>query len=148
MLRSALIGLIAGQRSLTPLALLVGAARDGRLPYRPAVYALLRNPLVAGGALLLAAAEMAGDKMETAPDRTVKRGLAVRFITSAFTGAVLAPRGRAQMGALVAVAAAMSSAYAGLALRKAAMRRYGQVPTGFVEDGMMVAGGLAITGVR
>jgi uncharacterized membrane protein len=145
MLRSALIGLVAGQRSLTPLAVLAGAARDGRLTGHPAANALLRNPLVATGAVALAAAEMAGDKMETAPDRTVKRGLAVRFITAAFSGAVLAPRGQAKLGALVAVATAMASAPVGLALRKRAMRDYGQTPTGFVEDAAMLAGGLAIS---
>ena len=39
----------------------------------------------------------------------------------------------------------MASAYAGLALRKKAMRAYGQVPTGAIEDAVVLAGGLAVT---
>lgn len=144
MLRSALIGLVAGQRSLTPLALLAGAARDGKLSGHPAAITLLRNPLVATGAVALAGAEIAGDKMKSAPDRTVKRGLAVRFVTAAFSGAVLAPRGQAPLGALVAVATAMASAPVGLALRKRTMRHFGQTSTGFVEDAVMLAAGTAI----
>ena len=144
-LRSALIGLVAGQRSLTPLAVLAGAARDGLLPEAPRATALLSNPLIATGAVALAGLEMAGDKMESAPDRTVKRGLAVRIITSAFAGAVLASRGKGALGAATAITAAMASAYAGLALRKKAMRAYGQVPTGAIEDAVVLAGGLAVT---
>ena len=83
--------------------------------------------------------------MDSAPDRTVKRGLAVRVMTSAFAGAVLAPRGKGALGAATAVTAAIASAYAGLALRKKAMRDYGQVPTGVVEDAVVLAGGLAVT---
>ena len=64
MLRSALIGLVAGQRSLTPLAVLAGAARDGLLPDAPRATRLLGNPLIASGAVALAGLEMAGDKMD------------------------------------------------------------------------------------
>ena len=46
--------------------------------------------------------------------------------------------------AAVAVAVAIASSYAGLALRKRAMRRFGQTATGFVEDAALVAGGFAI----
>ena len=120
-------------------------ARDGLLPEAPRATALLSNPLIATGAVALAGLEMAGDKMESAPDRTVKRGLAVRIITSAFAGAVLAPRGKGALGAATAITAAMASAYAGLALRKKAMRAYGQVPTGAIEDAVVLAGGLAVT---
>ena len=56
-LRSALIGLVAGQRSLTPLAVLAGAARDGLLPEAPRATALLSNPLIATGAVALAGLE-------------------------------------------------------------------------------------------
>ncbi|GGA00803.1 hypothetical protein GCM10019071_34330 [Sphingobium fuliginis] len=86
---------------------------------------------------------MAGDKMKTAPDRTVSIGLAVRSVNAAYAGAALAPRDKRVLGAVIAVGAALTSSHAGLAARKWSMRRYGQVPTGFVEDAIVFGSGLA-----
>ncbi len=144
MLRSILIGIIAGQRAMTPLSIVAGEAAKGRLGADMPGAALLSHPLGRSAAVTLAAAEMAGDKMKTAPDRTVIAGLAARTLTSAFAGAALATPETRKRGAVLAVAAALASSYAGLALRKRAMRRYGQTATGFVEDAALVAGGLAV----
>ena len=148
MLRSILIGLIAGQRAMTPLAALAGAARRGALPYDNLPSRIMANPVIAAGGVALAAAEIAGDKMKTAPDRTVFLGLLARTITSGFAGAALAPPKRQLAGAAIGIAAAVGSSYAGLAARKWAMRRWGRVPTGFVEDAIVTAAGSAITNVR
>ena len=43
------------------------------------------------------------------------------------------------MGALVAATTAVAAAYAGLALRRYGMRRWGQTATGFVEDAAVLA---------
>jgi len=75
MLRSILMGLVAGQRSMAPLAALAGAARLGALLHDNPETRLMGRPLVAAGGVAMAAAEMAGDKMKTAPDRTVFLGL-------------------------------------------------------------------------
>jgi uncharacterized membrane protein len=148
MLRSILIGLVAGQRAMTPLAALAGAARRGTLPHRNAEAALMSRPLVAGGAVALAAAEMAGDKMKTAPDRTVFLGLLARTITSGFAGATVAPPRRKLLGAALGVGAAIASSYGGLAARKWAMRRWGQTATGFVEDAIVFAAGNAVANAK
>ena len=71
MIRSILMGLVAGQRSMTPLAALAGAARRGTLPHDNPPARLMTRLAPAAGGVLMAAAEMAGDKMKTAPDRTV-----------------------------------------------------------------------------
>lgn len=143
MLRSFLIGLVAGQRGMTPLAVVAGAARrDGLAPDAPGG-CLFAHPLVASGAVALAAAEMAGDKMATAPDRTIAPGLIARALSAGFAGAALAER-RRTAAALVAAATAIAASHAGLALRRRAMRRWGQTTTGFVEDAAVLAGGLAI----
>lgn len=147
MLRSLLIGLVAGQRAMTPLALLSGAAQRGTLPQGGSAAALLAHPLVALGTSALAAGEMAGDKMRSAPDRTVPAGLIARSLTAALAGALLAPRGRQGEGAALAVAAAIGASYLGLALRRRAMARYGQSPSGFVEDAIVLASGAAIVGL-
>lgn len=144
MLRSFLIGLVAGQRGITPLAVTATATRRGEIPAELPLQKLMLNPVIAAGTAAFAAAEMAGDKMKTAPDRTVPIGLAVRSITAAYAGAALAPRDKRLSGAAIAVAAAAVSAYPGLAARKFAMKRYGQTATGFVEDAIVFASGLAI----
>ena len=144
MLRSIGIGLVAGQRAMTPLAVLAAAARQGNLPDRSIASRLMANPLVAHGAVALAALEMAGEKMRTAPDRTAFLGLAARTINSAFAGAALAERERRIGGAVVAVATAITASFVGLALRKRAMRRFGQTASGFVEDAPVFGSGYAV----
>ena len=144
MLRSFLIGLVAGQRGITPLAAIALATRRQEIPPELPLQKLLLHPVVAGGTAALAAAEMAGDKMKAAPDRVVPAGLAVRSITAAYSGAALAPRDKKALGAAVAVGSALASSYIGWRLRCAAMRRYGQTVTGFVEDAVVLGSGLAI----
>ena len=145
MLRSFLIGLVAGQRGITPLAA-IGLATyrrevDDDLPLQR----LFHNPVVTAGAMAFALAEMGGDKMKSAPDRTIPVGLAVRAVTAAYAGAALAPKHQRAAGAAVAVGAAMISSYIGLNLRKVAMERVGQTPSGLVEDAVVFGAGLAIT---
>lgn len=144
MLRSLLIGLVAGQRAMTPLSVLAGAARNGKLDADSPAQ-LLKNPLLASGAVALAGAEMAGDKMPSAPDRIVLVGLAARSATAAFAGASLAPSGRRAAGAALAVAAAVASSYVGWSLRVRAMRRFGQTATGAIEDAIVLGGGALAT---
>lgn len=145
MLRSLLIGIVAGQRGLTPLATVAIATQRGEIPAVLPFQKLFRNPQIAAAASGLAAAEMAGDKMKSAPDRIMPIGLAVRSMTSAYAGAALAPKDRRALGAAIAVGAALVSSYVGWRLRCAAMRRYGQTATGLAEDAIVAGAGMAIT---
>jgi uncharacterized membrane protein len=144
MLASFLMGLVGGQRAMTPLATVAIAAARGELPDDNGAPKILAHPIVAAGALALAIGEMAGDKQKTAPDRTVAIGLAARFITSAIAGAALAPRKDRWIGAAIGGVTAVVAAYPGWRLRMAALDRYGQTPTGFVEDAAVLAGAAAI----
>ena len=144
MLSSFLMGLIGGQRAMTPLAAVAVAAARGELPADNGAPRLLAHPIVAAGALVLAVGEMAGDKQKTAPDRIVPIGLAARFVTSAIAGAALVPHRRRWLGAAVGGLTAVAASYPGWRARMAAMPRYGQTPTGFVEDSAVVAGAAAI----
>jgi uncharacterized membrane protein len=148
MLRSILIGLVAGQRAMTPLSALAGAARRGTLPYDNPRARLMALPLFAAGGVVMAAAEMAGDKSKTAPDRTVFLGLLARTITSGFAGATLAPPRRQLAGAALGIGAAITSSYVGLAARKWAMRRWGQTATGFVEDAIVISTAIEIANAK
>ena len=142
LLFSALIGAVASARSMTPMAS-IAAARllDQRTPGR---LLLLDRPLLRLAALAMGVGELFGDKMKTAPDRTVFLGLLARVLSAVIAGAALAPRGREQAGAVTAVATAVPLAYLTLAGRKRAMERMGQTRSGLVEDALVVAVGVAL----
>lgn len=133
-LRPLLIGLVAGQRSMTPLAAVALAARSGGLPRDNGAPGLLGRKYAAIGAGALAVGELLGDKMRSAPDRTIPPGLAARLATGALAGAALAPRSQRGQAVALGAAGAVVGGYIGLALRKRAMRRYGQMKSGLVED--------------
>ena len=144
MLASFLMGLVGGQRAMTPLAAVAIAAARDELPVDNGAPRLLANPVVAAGALALAIGEMAGDKQKTAPDRVVAIGLAARFVTSAIAGAALVPRRQRWLGAAVGGVTAVVASYPGWRARMAAIPGYGQTPTGFVEDAAVLGGAVAI----
>ena len=134
MYRSLLIGAVAGARSMTPLAAVSVAARAGRLPEDNGAPELLAHPVVVAGTLAIAAGELAGDKMKSAPDRIVAPGLAARLVTGAVAGAALAPRRQLYVAGALGAAAAVASSFITFKLRMRALRRYGQTSSGLVED--------------
>jgi uncharacterized membrane protein len=142
LLSSALIGAVASARSMTPMATLAAARLAGRST--PGDLVLLDRPVFKFGALAMGVGELFGDKMKSAPDRTVFLGLLARVASAGIAGAALAPRGREQAGAAVAVATAVPLAYLTLAGRKQAMARIGQTRSGLIEDALIVAAGAAI----
>ena len=139
---SALIGLIASCRSMTPMAALAIARmkkRDttGRL-------LLLDCPLFKYGALAMGAGELFGDKMKSAPDRTVFLGMSARVASAGIAGAALAPSGKEKAGAAIAISTAVPLAYVTLAARKKAVAKMGQTRSGLIEDSLIVAVGAAV----
>ena len=142
LLPSALIGAVASARSMTPMATLATARLAGR--DTTGHLALLNRPLFKYGALAMGVGELFGDKMKSAPDRTVFLGLLARVLSAGIAGAALAPPGREQAGAAVAVATAVPLAYITLAARKEAMAEMGQTRSGLREDALVVAASLAI----
>jgi uncharacterized membrane protein len=142
LLPSILIGAVASARSMTPTAALAAARLSGRRT--PGRLVLLDKPLFTFGALAMGAGELAGDKMRSAPDRTVPLGLVARGMSAGIAGAALAPRGRERQGAAVAVATAIPLSYGTLAARKRAMARIGQTRSGLIEDALVVAAAAAI----
>ena len=142
LLYSALIGAVASARSMTPMAVLSAARLVGRST--PGNLALLDRPVFRFGALLMGAGELAGDKMKTAPDRTVFLGLLARVASAGIAGAALAPHGRERAGAAAAIATAVPLAYVTLDARKTAMKHIGQTRSGLIEDALIIAGGIAV----
>ena len=142
LLWSALIGAVASARSMTPMATLSAARLLGQ--DTPGTLALLGRPVFKFGALAMGAGELAGDKMKSAPDRTVLLGLVARVASAGIAGAALAPRGREPAGAAAAIATAVPLAYLTLEARKRAMQHVDQTRSGLVEDALVIAGGIAI----
>jgi len=142
LLSSALIGAVASARSMTPMATIAAARLAGR--NTTGALALLDRPLFKYGALAMGAGELVGDKMKSAPDRTVFLGLLARVMSAGIAGSALAPAGREKAGAAVAVATAVPLAYLTLAGRKRAMAQIGQTRSGLIEDALVVAAGAAI----
>ena len=143
-LPSILIGAVASARSMTPMAALAGAHLAGRRT--PGRLWLLDKPLVTAGALAMGAGELYGDKMKSAPDRTVALGLLARIMSAGIAGAALAPRGRERAGAALAIGTAVPMAYLTLSGRKRAMARIGQTKSGLIEDVLIVTAGVAVVG--
>ncbi len=142
LLPSALIGAVASARSMTPMAALAAARVAGeRTPGR---LLWLDHPLFKFGALAMGVGELFGDKMKTAPDRTVPLGLLARVMSAGIAGAALAPHGRERTGAALAIGTAVPLAYLTLAGRKQAMARIGQTRSGLIEDALIVAAGIAV----
>lgn len=137
-----LMGLVGGQRAMTPLATISVAAALARVSDSRRELRILAHPVVAATSGL-ALAEMVGDKMKTAPDRIIPIGLGARFITSALAGAWLAPR-RPWRGAAIGGSTAVLASYPGWRLRTAAIPRYGQTTTGVVEDALVVLSAVGI----
>lgn len=84
LLPSVLIGAAASARSMTPMAV-IAAARLGRRA-TPGRLVLLDRPLFRFGALAMGVGELLGDKMKSAPDRTVFLGLLARIASAGIAG--------------------------------------------------------------
>jgi uncharacterized membrane protein len=146
MIRSLLMGAVAGARSMTPLAAVSLAARLRKLPAGNGAPAPIYRTLAASGALALALGELAGDKMKSAPDRIVVPGLAARLATGAIAGAALAPRNQRLIAGALGAASAVAASYLTFNLRMKAMHRFGQTRSGLVEDALVVAAAALIVG--
>ena len=142
LISSALIGAVASARSMTPMATIAAARLADRDTTGELV--LLDRPLFKFGALAMGVGELFGDKMKTAPDRTVFLGLLARVMSAGIAGAALAPKGSERTGAAVAVATAVPLAYLTLSGRKRAMAQIGQTRSGLIEDALVVAAAAAV----
>jgi uncharacterized membrane protein len=144
MLAPFLMGLVGGQRAMTPIAAVSLAAMRNGLPADNGAPRIIAHPLVVAALVGLAAAELAGDKMKTAPDRVVPVGLVARFITSAVVGAALTPSRQRWLGAAVGGVSGVAASYFGWRARMASIPQYGHTSTGLVEDGIVIASAVMI----
>lgn len=143
MFPSLLLAATAGARSMTPLAAVSLAAARGDLPPQPGILGLLANKWVAAGTLALAAGELGGDKMKSAPDRIAFAGLAARTVTGAVAAAAFEPK-RKRLAAVLGAGVAIATSFPTFRARMHAMRSHGQTTTGLVEDALVAAAAAVI----
>lgn len=148
MIRNILLGLVAGARSMTPLAVVANAARTGKLPHDDNAPEFLSHPLVSAGTMALAVYELAGDKQHSAPDRIIPPAVVIRTLNAAFAGAVIAPRDKRWTAAIVTGAVAAAASYVTFAARIKAMETHSQELTGFIEDAIVVPTAIAAVTAR
>ncbi len=144
--RTAGLAALTGARSMMGPALLSRQLR--KHPSRRlgrSRLALMQSSRTANMLTLLAAGELIGDKLPSAPDRISPTALAGRALSGAVIGATLSTQLRQsrRTGAAVGVISAVAGAYTTFHLRK----RLGQT-TGFpdpvwavLEDGLVIAAG-------
>jgi uncharacterized membrane protein len=87
-----------------------------------------------------AAGEYVADKLPNTPPRTRPLGLTARAVAAGLAGASIAGKDDRLLGATYAIAAAMLSAYLGVAYRQAcANRKVPPIPAALAEDGLAMA---------
>src|SRR3954451_12382481 len=93
------LGVLAGLRSMTPLAVVAWASRLGRLDLDPTPLAFLGSGVAAWFFAAAALGELVADKLPFTPNRTALGPFAARLLTGALSGgAVAAGGGRAGSG--------------------------------------------------
>ncbi|WP_255794528.1 DUF4126 domain-containing protein [Mycobacteroides abscessus] len=146
-----LIGIVAGLRAMTPLAVLSWAALAKCLLLEGTWASFLASLVVAIIATVLAAGEIVNDKLPKTPSRKAPPAFAARVVLGAFYGAVFGTLAHDTspglliglvLGAIGAVIGTLGGAWA----RGALATVFGKdLPAALIEDVITVAAALAIT---
>lgn len=153
LVRAALLGVLSGSRSATPLAVLAlnheaQEARGGWQRWR-----LFRSPLGRGALVAAGAGELVGDKLPATPSRIDTGPLVGRVVSGAVAGIAMAGTGRRGTPVAAALAGA-SGALVGSWLfyraRKAVVEKTGlpDVAVALVEDAVAISGSVAVVRSR
>ena len=97
-----LVGVVAGLRALTPLAVISWAAHLGGVPLQGTRLAFLGFVVTPYIFAVLVIAELIGDKLPQTPSRKAAMPFVVRIVSGAMCGAALGTPSRTSIGGLVA----------------------------------------------
>lgn len=141
-----LIGIVAGLRALTPLAVISWAARFGWLQLHDTWLAFLGFAVTAYITTALALGELVTDKLPRTPSRKVPMQFGARIVVGALCGAALGTEAGAMLGGLFAGAVgAVVGTLGGAALRAQLARLFGKdLPAALLEDVVAIGGALLI----
>lgn len=142
-----LIGVVAGLRSMTPLAAVSWVVRLGRLHLENTWLAFLgfaATPYILGA---LAIAELINDKLPKTPSRKTPVPFAGRIVTGALCGAALGAPVQALMGGLLAGAlGGVAGTLGGYEFRVRLVRAVGgkDLPIALLEDAIAICAAVLI----
>jgi uncharacterized membrane protein len=135
-----LMGVLAGLRSLTPLAAVSWAARLGWLHLENTWLAFLGYAAVPYILTVLAIGELINDKLPKTPNRKAPMPFAARIVTGALSGAALGAAKQGLLGGLLAGAlGAIVGTLGGSEFRARLSRAFGKdLPAAILEDVLAV----------
>jgi uncharacterized membrane protein len=136
-----LIGVVAGLRALTPLAVVSWAARLGRLPVEGTWLVFLGFAVTPYIFTVLAVAELVADKLPQTPSRKTAIPLAVRIVSGALCGAAIGSANLSMIGGLVAGAlGAVAGTFGGYEFRARLVKAIGahDFPIALLEDAIAI----------
>ena len=144
-LRALTIGVVAGLRSMTPLAMLAfrqpHAPRNARWAHWP----ILRNGLGRGVLIAGALGEFVGDKLPSTPSRLEPFPLTGRMALGAVAGAAIGSEGKGSqpimLGAVLGAVGGLVGAFAGYHVRHAVVENTGlpDLVVALGEDAITIA---------
>jgi uncharacterized membrane protein len=144
--RAALLGVLTGARSATPLAALA-LSRDSRtLAGSWQEWAVFRSPVGRFVAVAAGAGELVGDKLPSTPSRIAGGAIVGRIVAGAVVGLAMGTTelraDRRVHGALLGAAGAVVGSVAGYLGRKALVEKTGlpDVAVALLEDALTVGG--------
>lgn len=150
LVRAALLGVVSGARSFTPLGVLALHRGEGSTRTAWQDWPVFRSPAGRGTLVVAALGELVGDKLPATPARTSPLPLIGRSGTGAIAAFAVAG-GSDRLGvriaaALLGAAGAVAGSYAGFLLRGAAGRATGlpDVVFALVEDAITIGGSAAL----
>jgi uncharacterized membrane protein len=142
------IGVVAGLRSMTPLAVVAWFAQLRWPDVRQSHLSLMTAPVTVWVFTVLACAELVADKLPFTPSRLSAGPLGARILSGALSAAVLgaAARQPVLVVTIVGGVGAIAGAFAGYAARTRIAPRAGvpPLPAAMIEDLIAIAGAVGI----
>jgi uncharacterized membrane protein len=142
-----LVGIVAGLRSMTPLAVVSWAARFGRLHLEGTWLAFLGFAATPYILSALAIGELVNDKLPKTPSRKTPVPFIGRIVTGALCGAALGAQAQAAIGGLVAGAlGAVAGTLGGYEFRVRLVKATGgrDLSIALLEDAVAICAAFAI----
>ena len=136
-----LIGVVAGLRSMTPLAAVSWAARLGWLHLENTPLAFLGYAATPYILTLFAIGELITDKLPKTPSRKTLVPFAARIVTGAFSGAALgAPSGALAAGLIAGALGGVAGTLGGYEFRRRLVKATGgkDLPIALLEDAIAI----------
>jgi uncharacterized membrane protein len=141
-----LIGVIAGLRAMTPVAVLSCATRMGWLPLQGTPLAFMAYAVTPWLLVLAALGELVNDKLPKTPSRMIPMQFGTRLVTGAWAGATLtAAHGSPWPGLIIGALGAALGTWSGHRARRAlALAFHNDFPAALLEDAVAIAGAVLI----